>query len=66
MTLKTRDVKIPEDLCLAAESKFTAQFGGLEPWLVHVLKELLKDDATALDRDEQQMLESRLKDLGYM
>jgi hypothetical protein len=31
-----------------------------------VLQELLRDDTTALDESEQQMIRARLKDLGYL
>lgn len=60
-----RELKLPADLCELAEKKFGERAGGLEPFLISVLKELLRDDAEQMDRKEQQLIEQRLKDLGY-
>jgi hypothetical protein len=66
MTTRFRDVRIPEELCVAAEKEFATKFGGLEAWLIFVLKALLEDKTSALDHAEQQMIEARLRDLGYI
>jgi hypothetical protein len=66
MTDSLREVRLAASLCEAAERKFGARFGGLEPFLNALLQELLRDDAAEMDRDEQRVIEQRLKDLGYI
>ena len=63
---KVRDLRLPADLCDAAEKKFGDRFGGLEPFLSFVLQELVSDQAAQLDQNEQRIIEERLKDLGYI
>jgi hypothetical protein len=65
MTAK-RNISLPEDLCASAEQKFGAQFPNLESLLEFVLQELLRDDAEKLDQKEKEILEKRLRDLGYI
>ncbi len=57
---------MPEELCVAAEQRFGARFQGLESLLEFVLREIVQDDAEILDRAEQELIEKRLRDLGYM
>ena len=66
MTDSFREVRLPDDLCTAAEQRFSARFGNLESLLVVLLREILRDDATVLDQNEQRIVEERLKDLGYI
>jgi hypothetical protein len=66
MTDALREVRLPHDLCAAAEQRFSARFGNLESLLVVLLREILRDDATVLDQNEQKIVEERLKDLGYI
>ena len=66
MTDSTREVRLPEDLCAAAEQKFLARFGSLEAFLTFLVREALRDDAAALDDNEQRIVEERLRDLGYI
>ncbi|MGA9355810.1 MAG: hypothetical protein WBV46_19135 [Terriglobales bacterium] len=61
-----RQISLPEELCAAAERRFEQQFGNLEALLELVLRELIQDNAEALDRTEQALLEQRLRDLGYI
>jgi hypothetical protein len=61
-----RQVSLPEDLCVAAEQRFGARFQSLESLLEFVLREIVGDDAETLDRAEQEIIEKRLRDLGYM
>jgi hypothetical protein len=63
---ETRDVRLPADLCAAAEKKFGHAFRNLEDLLVFVLKDLLRDEATKFDLDEQRLVEERLRELGYL
>jgi hypothetical protein len=61
-----RQINLSEDLCAAAEGRFTPQFENLESLLEFVLRELTQDKAEQLDQAEQALLEQRLKDLGYI
>jgi hypothetical protein len=61
-----RDVQLPADLCDAAEKKFGHAFGSLNELLASVLRDLLRDEALQLDQAEQQLVEERLRELGYL
>jgi hypothetical protein len=61
-----RQVRLPEDLCAEVEKRFSTRFGSLEELLAFVLRDLARDDAGALDGAEQQIIEQRLRDLGYI
>ncbi len=61
-----RQISLPEELCASAEQQFGGRFGGLESFLEFVLRELVRNDAEALDKAEQAVLEKRLRDLGYL
>jgi hypothetical protein len=61
-----RSVALPEELCLTVEKKFAHRFGGLEELLTAALEELGRDDALKMDEKEQQIIEERLKGLGYI
>jgi hypothetical protein len=61
-----RKIALPEPLCRAAEEKFSQRFGTLEELLTATLNELLRDDALRMDQHEQQIIEARLKALGYV
>ncbi len=62
----TRQVCLPEDLCAAAEKKFEGRFSTFEALLEFVLRELLSDEAQAMDEAEKAMIDKRLRDLGYL
>jgi hypothetical protein len=66
MSGNLRDVRLPVELCQKAEQRFGERFGGLEPFLIFVLQELLRDEATQMDQAEQSAIEKRLRDLGYI
>jgi len=57
-----RQVSLPEELCAQTEKKF----GHLEDVLVRAMQELLRDDGAALDRNEQRLVDERLRELGYL
>lgn len=61
-----RTVHLPEDLCVAAERLTTGRFETLERLVTFLLQEIVKEDGTKFDQAEQQMIEQRLKDLGYI
>ncbi len=61
-----REVRLPAELCSAAERKYAARFNSLEELLEFVLRDLLRDEASKLDQAEQRVIEQRLRDLGYL
>ncbi|MGA7906609.1 MAG: hypothetical protein WCA16_04305 [Candidatus Sulfotelmatobacter sp.] len=63
---ESRQIQVSADLCAAAEAKFGAAFGTVEELVAFLLQELLRGDTADLDRAEQQAVEQRLRDLGYM
>ena len=66
MSVEWRDLRLPADICAAAEERFGQSFGSLEDLLGFVLRELLRDEARQLDRSEQRIVEERLRELGYI
>ena len=66
MPENTRSVELPASLCETVEQRFSAHFGGLEPFLTYVLQELVRDDSKQMDDAERRLVEDRLKNLGYM
>lgn len=66
MSSDVREVRLPAQLCIDAERRFGARFGGVEELLVQVLQELLRDKAAQMDEGERRVIEQRLKDLGYI
>ena len=61
-----REVKLPAELCAAAEREFASTFASLEELLTFVLRDLLRQDAAHLDKAEQELVEQRLRELGYL
>jgi len=61
-----RELRLPEELCVAAERKFGRSFGTLEELLAFVLCDLTRDEAAKLDQAEQRVVEERLRELGYL
>jgi len=51
---------------MEAEKQLTGRFENLEALLGFLLQELTKDDASKFDQAEEQIIEQRLKDLGYI
>jgi hypothetical protein len=61
-----REIKLPEDLCVAAENKFGGRFCSLDELVAFLLRELVSGDTVELDQAERAAVEQRLKDLGYL
>ena len=61
-----RMVRLPADLCEAAEKRFGPLFGNVEEVLTFILRDLVRDDAIVADQAEERMIEERLKELGYL
>lgn len=62
-----RKLELPEDLCQRAEEQFVGRnFASLEELIAFLLRELVRDDAIQMDAEEEQIVEQRLRDLGYL
>ena len=64
--MTSREVRLPAELCAAIEKKYARQFGSLEELLEVVLHELARDEAAQADQREQDLVEQRLRELGYL
>jgi hypothetical protein len=62
----TRQIRLPVDLCAAAEQKFAGAFQSVDELVAFLLQELIRGDTVDLDRADQAAVEQRLRDLGYM
>ena len=63
---EVREIRLPADLCAAAEEKFGRQFGNIEELLTFVLRDLLREEVSQMDAAEQRLVEERLRELGYL
>jgi hypothetical protein len=66
MSESIRQVRLSEELCAAAEARFGEEFKNLEELLTFLLRELLSDDTAKHDEAEEQLVEQRLRELGYI
>ena len=66
MTTPYRTFNLPEDLCAEAETWMAGRFDNIESLLSFLLQEIVKDDGSKLDQAEEEIIEQRLKDLGYI
>jgi hypothetical protein len=61
-----RSVSLPEELCRSAEQKLGRRFGSIDELVVAMLEQLLRDDASKMDERELEIVEQRLRGLGYV
>ena len=61
-----RNVRLPEDLCAQAEAWLTGRFDNLETLIDFLLREVMKDDSAKLDQAEEELVQQRLRELGYI
>jgi hypothetical protein len=61
-----RSINLPTGLCAQVEQRFGPKFGNIEQLLEFVLRDLLREDASRADEQEQRLIEQRLRDLGYL
>lgn len=66
LTTQYRTFNLPEDLCLQAEKWMSGRFDNLEALLSFLMQEIVKNDAGKLDEAEEEIVEQRLRDLGYI
>jgi hypothetical protein len=63
---ETRTVHLPAKLCADAEARWGARFGSIDELLMFLLEELNHTEGEQLDQAEEQAVEQRLRDLGYI
>lgn len=61
-----RTVRLPAKLCERAKTRWGARFGSVEDLLIFLLEELNCSESERLDKAEEQAVEQRLRDLGYI
>jgi hypothetical protein len=61
-----RSVRLPEELCEQAERWLKGRFDSLEALITFALQEIVNDDGGKLDEQEEEMVQQRLRDLGYI
>jgi hypothetical protein len=61
-----RTIQLPAHLCAEVEIRYGAHFDRVEDLLAVVLQELLRNGTLKLDQAEEQIVEERLRDLGYI
>jgi len=61
-----RTVQLPEDLCKEAEQWLQGRFENIEALLKFLLLEIVRGDSSKLDQREEEIVQQRLRDLGYL
>jgi len=61
-----RTVQLPEDLCAKAEKWLAGRFDNLESLTSFLLQEIVKDEGGKIDQLEEEVVQQRLRDLGYL
>lgn len=61
-----RSIRLPEELCAQAERWQQGRFDTLEALITFALEEIVKDDSSRLDQQDEEMVQQRLRDLGYL
>jgi hypothetical protein len=61
-----RSVQLSAELCDAAQRSYAQMFGRVEGLLEAVLRELVNEEAAAMDETEERLVEQRLRELGYL
>jgi hypothetical protein len=63
---ESRELRLPADLCAAAEERFGGRFRSVDELVIFLLQELIRADTSDLDRADQAVVEGRLRALGYI
>jgi len=61
-----RTIRLPEELCSEAETWLNGRFDSLEALIIFAVKEAIKDEGAELDQQEEELVQQRLRDLGYI
>ena len=59
-------MQLPEELCVKADTWLKGRFDSLEGLLSFLLDEIMKDEGAKLDQQEEEIVQQRLRDLGYI
>ena len=59
-------MRLPEELCEQAEHWLKGRFESLEALIAFALQEIIKEEGSKLDQKEEEMVQQRLRDLGYI
>lgn len=67
MSQSYRQIQLPSDLCARVEDTFVGdEFDSLEELLHFLLRQAVREEAVELSVAEQELIEERLKNLGYI
>jgi hypothetical protein len=61
-----RTIALPADLCIEAEKWMAGRFGSLEELVTFLLREIVQDEDDKIDQQEEELIQQRLRDLGYI
>lgn len=61
-----RTIVLPESLCADVEKWMQGRFESLDALLIFLLQEIVHNVAKKMDEAEEQIVEQRLKELGYI
>ena len=61
-----RSIRLPEELCEQAERWLKGRFDSLEALITFALQEIVNDESSRLDQQEEEIVQQRLRDLGYI
>ena len=59
-------MQLHEELCVRAETWLKGRFDSLEGLLSFLLEEIIKEEGAKLDQREEDIVQQRLRDLGYI
>jgi hypothetical protein len=66
VTEQWRSIRLQGDLCKVVEERYSKEFSGIEELVTFLLQALMTNDPSRLDARELEIVEQRLKDLGYL
>ncbi len=61
-----RSIRVPEPLCEQAEKWMNGRFESLEALVAFMLQEIVDEKGARLDQQEEELVQQRLRDLGYI
>ena len=61
-----RTLQLPADVCAQADQWLNGRFDNIEALIDFLLREIMKDDGSTLDQREEEIVQQRLRDLGYI
>ena len=61
-----RTLQMPEDICAKAETWMSGRFATIEAFVEFLLREVMREDDSKLNEEEERMVQERLRDLGYI